>query len=338
MDRLNPQEWSLLFAEARACGLTARLSSEFAGEIPASMPEAFHAHLVAAERQWVALAGDVLRELRPIGEALASAGTKVILLKGAAYVATDLPAARGRMFSDIDLLVEKPFLPKAEGDLMLAGWVARHLSGYDRRYYREWSHEIPPMVHLQRGTVIDLHHSLVMPTCRIRVDVKPMIDEVVPVHGEGNWFRLKDEDMVLHAASHLLLNSEFDRGLRDLWDIDILMRHFGSGMPDFGEAVLHRAERVGLGRVVRQAFTLCAQLFGTPLPRRAVIERGPVMKLLGAAIGTRHPDTRSSWQTLADQLLLYRELNLRLPPTLLARHLWHKVTTAFQPEAEKKTV
>lgn len=302
------------------------------------MPAPFHAHLLAARRQWQALAGDVIRELGLIAKALDSVGTKVVLLKGASYVAGDLPPAQGRIFSDIDILVEREFLPKAEGDLMLAGWNARHISAYDHRYYREWSHEIPPMVHLRRGTVIDLHHSLVMPTCRIRVDVKPMIDDVVPISGEGNWFRLKDEDLVLHAASHLLLNSEFDRGLRDLWDIDILMRHFGVSKPDFGEAVLQRAEHVGLGRVVRQAFTLCARLFGTPLPQRALSERGPVMKLLYAAIDTRHPDTRSSWQSLADQLLLYRELNLRLPPTLLARHLWHKATTAFHSEPEKKTV
>jgi hypothetical protein len=337
-DHLDPQGWSLLFAEARACSLSARLATTLAKAPPASMPAAFHAHLLAAQRQWQALADDAIRELRLIAEALHSVGTRVVLLKGAAYVAADLPSAQGRIFSDIDVLVDKEFLPKAEGNLMLAGWVARHMSAYDHRYYREWSHEIPPMMHLQRGTVIDLHHSLVMPTCKIRVDVKSMIDDIVPIPGEGNWFRLKDEDLVLHAASHLLLNSEFDRGLRDLWDIDLLMRYFSADMPDFGEAVLHRAERVGLGRVVRQAFTLCARLFRTPLPQRALNERGPVMKLLGAAIDTRHPDTRSSWQALADQLLLYRELNLRLPPALLARHLWHKATTAFHSESQRRAV
>lgn len=338
VDRLDLEGWSLLFAEARACSLTARLATALTDEAPASMPDVFHAHLMAAQRQWQALADDVIRELRLIAKALDSVCTRVVLLKGAAYVAADLPAARGRIFSDIDILVRKSFLPKAEGDLMLAGWVARHLSEYDRRYYREWSHEIPPMSHVQRGTTIDLHHSLIMPTCRIRVDVETMIEDAIPIAGEDGWFRLKDEDLVLHAASHLLLNSEFDRGLRDLWDIDILMRHFGESAPDFGQAVLERADRVGLGRVVRQAFTLCTRLFGTPLPQRALNERGLVMKLLAAAIGTRHPDTSSSWQTLADQLLLYRELSLRLPPTLLARHLWHKATTAFNSEPERKAV
>lgn len=335
VDRLDLEGWSLLFAEARACGLTARLAAELlTGPPPEAMPPMFRAHLIAAQRQEEALIKDARRELGFIREALETLGTKVLLLKGAAYVAAALPAARGRIFSDIDILVEKPFLSKAEGALMLGGWVARRLSDYDRRYYREWSHEIPPMAHVQRGTTIDLHHSLIMPTCRIRVDVETMIEEAIPIAGEDGWFRLKDEDLVLHAASHLLLNSEFDRGLRDLWDIDILMRHFGASAPDFGHAVLERADRVGLGRVVRQAFTLCTRLFGTPLPQQAVEERGLVMRLLHTATGTRHPDTRSCWQPIADQLLLYRELYLRLPPHLLIRHLWHKATTTKSEEGK----
>jgi hypothetical protein len=336
-DTLNPEGWSLLFAEARASGLMARLAVELAaGGIPESMPPAFHAHLIAARRQEDALIEDTKHELHFIHQALGTVGTRILLLKGAAYVAAALPAARGRFFSDIDILVDKPLLSIAEGALMLGGWVARRMSDYDRRYYREWSHEIPPMAHVQRGTTIDLHHSLIMPTCRIRVDVKTMIEDAIPIAGEDGWFRLKDEDLVLHAASHLLLNSEFDRGLRDLWDIDILMRHFSANAPDFGLAVLERADRVGLGRVVRQAFTLCYGFFRTPLPQQALKERGLVVRLLSLATGTRHPNTRASWQPMADQLLLYRELYLRLPPHLLARHLWHKAATTMQAKPESK--
>jgi hypothetical protein len=330
----DEQDWSLLFAEARACGLTARLAAELEAAPPVSMPKAFRAHLLAANRQGKALVDDVRRELHHVGSALASVGTKVVLLKGAAYVAAGLPSARGRVFSDIDVLVERGAIAETEATLMLAGWSARHVTAYDARYYREWSHEIPPMVHLQRGTVIDLHHSLVMPTCRIRIDVQPMLEDVVPIPGEGNWFRLNDEDLVLHAASHLLLNSEFSHGLRDLWDIDILMRHFSAADPDFADSVLQRAERVGLGRVIRQAFTLCREIFATPLPQ-TLAEDGWRMWLLRTAVGTRHPDTRSRWQPLADVLLLVRELSLRLPTNLLIRHLWHKATMSGRHGPEK---
>lgn len=103
------------------------------------------------------------------------------------------------------------------------------------------------MTHLHRGTTIDLHHSLAMPTCRVRVDSARMISDAVPVKPDGFWWRLKDEDIVLHAASHLLLNSEFHRGLRDLWDIDLLYRHFAANATDYPERLLCRAREVGTG-------------------------------------------------------------------------------------------
>lgn len=325
---LDPESWSLLFAEARACGLMARVASELEIQPCVSMPAGLASHVLAASRQANSFVEDVGRELRLIDRALALLDARVIYLKGAAYVAAGLPAARGRVFSDVDLLVERQHLADAEGALMLSGWVAHHLSDYDRRYYREWSHEVPPMVHLQRGTTIDLHHSLVMPTCRIRVDVNRMIIEAVAIPGEGNRFRLKDEDLVLHAASHLLLNSEFDKGMRDLWDIDLLLRHFSVAKPDFVVRVLNRAAEVGLTIIVRRAFALCHRLFGTRIPRQVLAEGGLVMRLLEKATSTRHPDTRPRWQALADEFLLLRELNLRLPPHLLVRHLWHKITNS----------
>lgn len=332
---LDPESWSLLFAEARGCGLMPRIAGELDAHPCDSMPAGLKGHVIAALRQSTALQEDVRRELRFIDQAVEKLGTRVIYLKGAAYVAAGLPAARGRIFSDIDLLVERKSLAQAEAALMLAGWNAHHLSEYDRRYYREWSHEVPPMTHLRRGTTIDLHHSLVMPTCRIRVDVAPMIDDAVSIPGPGNRFRLSDEDLVLHAASHLLLNSEFDRGLRDLWDIDLLVCHFTAARPDFSLRVLARADQVGLGRVVRRAYHLCNRYFGTPLPAQARSVGGATLFLFEQATSTRHPDTRPNWQVLADEMLLLRELYLRLPSHLLVRHLWHKAGMALKPEEKR---
>ena len=45
--------------------------------------------------------------------------------------------------------------------LMLAGYVTTHLDPYDQRYYRRWRHELPPMQHVKRLTVLDVHHNLV---------------------------------------------------------------------------------------------------------------------------------------------------------------------------------
>lgn len=330
LELLDLQGWSLLFAEARACGLMARLATELIDELPESMPTGLRAQALSAIRQSEALARDVRRELHHVEVALKTLDTRKVLLKGAAYIAAGLPAASGRIFSDIDVLVDKELIGRAEAALMLGGWVAHHSSDYDRRYYREWSHEIPPMVHMQRATVIDLHHSLVMPTCRIRIDVRPMLEEVVAIPGPGNWFRLGDEDMVLHAASHLLLNAEFDRGLRDLWDIDILLRHFGAMQHDFPERVLDRAKAVGLAEIASTAFILCSLRFGTVLPCFDLSVRSVLLRLIETATSTRHPTTRSRLQILADGLLSSREMYLRLPWHLLVRHLLHKTGEAMK--------
>jgi len=332
---LDMEGWSLLLAEARACGVMSRVASVLAADAARSstqIPAQVMHHMVAATRQSDSLAHDVQRELTFLSAALVDVGTPTLLLKGAAYCAADLPAARGRIFSDIDLLVARPFLPQAEAALMLGGWAVSRQDKYDQRYYREWSHEIPPMTHLQRGTTVDLHHSLAMPTCRIRIDSQRMVEEAVALPGTGNWFRLKDEDMVLHAASHLLLNSEFDRGLRDLWDIDLLMRHFETTTPNFAYRVLARAEAVGLGQIARCAFSLCHRIFHTPVPQDALAGRSLLLWLLTRAATTRHPQTRPRAQGGGDQLLFMRELALRLPAHLLVRHLWHKASVGFKPK------
>lgn len=330
---MPPEDFSLLLAEARACGMLGRvahlLHREEAIASASHVPNEFLPQVRGANVQARAFRHDVLRELDFLQAALSQVPSPVLLLKGAAYVLLDLPAANGRRFSDIDVLVLAPHLPVAESALMLHGWSTGRLDAYDVRYYREWSHEVPPMTHVQRGTTVDLHHALAMPTCRIPIDSNRMVADAIPVSGNDFWWRLRDEDMVLHAAAHLLLNSEFDRALRDLSDIDLLYRHFSAANPDFARKLYRRAGDVGLDNILSQAAHLARALFDTPFPEP--IDRGartdPVAWLLSRAASTRHPLTRPFGQQAADLILMLREMYLRLPNRLLAVHLRHKLST-----------
>ncbi|MDP2828620.1 MAG: nucleotidyltransferase family protein [Sulfuricellaceae bacterium] len=331
VDRLDAEDFSLLFAEARACGLMGRLAhtlqkSPLVDLLPSHLGDQLSATTIYSN----GFRRDVWRELGHIEQALSGLNTPVILLKGASYVLLGLPSADGRIFSDIDILVTKTHIAVAEAALMLGGWSTGKLDAYDQRYYREWSHEIPPMTHLHRGTTIDLHHSLAMPTCRVHVDSARMISDAVPANEEGFWWRLKDEDMVLHAASHLLLNSEFDRGLRDIWDIDLLYRHFTSISADYPEHLLSRAREVGLESILTQALWLASAFFRTPLPDYLLPDKTSLFsRLLACAASTRHPETRPRGQKAADLALRLREMYLRLPGKLLAVHLLHKMSAPF---------
>lgn len=331
----GPEEWSLMFSEARRVGLLGRLSSSLE-LLDATPPVRLRNHVSSSLVEVAAFQRDVLRELDHIDRALAGLGTPVLLLKGACYVRMGLKAARGRIFSDVDILVAKDRVGHAEASLMLGGWLTGELDPYDQRYYREWSHEVPPMTNRRRGTTIDLHHALAMPTCRIHIDSEKMVRDAIPVEDSDFWWRLKDEDMVLHAASHLMLNSEFDRGLRDLWDIDLLFRQFSGSSVNFADSLMERSANVGLEEIAQQALFLARHFFGTPVPERIISKQdGLFVRLVGCAASTRHLDTRPRWQRVADLLLSYREMYLRLPSRLLTVHLAHKTADLFGRSAKK---
>ncbi|KAB2926764.1 MAG: nucleotidyltransferase family protein [Dechloromonas sp.] len=323
----DPASCSQLLAEARRAGLLVRLACRcqalgLLSELPARIGNQLEAALI----QGKAFRQDVQRELSHIAIALARVETPVLLLKGASYVALDLPAAEGRIFSDIDLLVAAPQIANVESELMLGGWVMGQIEAYDERYYREWSHEIPPLIHLKRGTTIDLHHSLVMPTCRIPVDSSAMLASARPIGDGSPWWRLQDEDLLLHSVAHLLLNGEFDHGLRDLWDLDLLLRHFSASDSNFWERLVQRAAVLGLQGMLAQALWLVWHFFATPVPERYLLrDQGPLLVLLKQSVKPRHPDTRPTLQALADLILLIREVYLRLPGHLLLVHLIHKL-------------
>lgn len=324
-----------MFSEARRIGLLGRLSYsvELLGATP---PARLRNHVSSSLVEVRAFQRDVLRELDHIERALTGLGAPVLLLKGACYVRMGLVAARGRIFSDIDILVAKDRIGHAEASLMLGGWLTGELDPYDQRYYREWSHEVPPMTNRRRGTTIDLHHALAMPSCRIHIDSERMVRDAIPIEKSGFWWRLKDEDMVLHAASHLMLNSEFDRGLRDIWDIDLLFRQFSLSSLNFSDSLMKRAASVGLEKIVQQALFLANYFFGTPIPEWVINNQdGLFVHLVRCAASTRHLETRPRWQCLADALLSYREMYLRLPNRLLAIHLAHKSANLFGQSVKK---
>ena len=66
-----------------------------------------------------------------------------------------------------------------------------------------------------------------------RASLQPLLAERLPT-GVGGWDVLSAIDQVLHAAAHLFLDSELRDRVRDIVDIDGLMRHHGT-RPGHGE-------------------------------------------------------------------------------------------------------
>ena len=250
-----------------------------------------------------------------------------------AYVLADLPNARGRLFSDIDILVPESDLDRVESALMLNGWTTLQHDAYNQRYYRQWMHEIPPMRHSKRGTVIDVHHAILPRTARIRADSARMRSSAIPVVGYPNLFVFQPVDMVLHSATHLIHEGELDKGLRDLVDLDLMLRHFARD-DGFWPALERRATEVGLTRPLHYALRHAILILDTPVPpgmRIAADSWGPPapMRLLMDALFSRalrpnHPTASDRFTSLARWMLYVRAHWLRMPMHLLAYHLTRK--------------
>ena len=332
---LGPADWSDLIARARAARLGGRLAylvarTDLGSAIPGKV-----AGMLLADRRMTARQEQITQwEVRCVRRALAGIDTKIVLLKGAAYILSGLDVARGRVVTDLDFLVPRASLEAVEEALLDNGWRHIKQDAYDQKYYREYAHELPPLVHGERHTVLDVHHSLVPVTSRLKIDPEPLLADAEPIGETGLW-RLAPPDMVAHAAIHLFHDGEVAGHFRDLVDVDGLLREFGP-KPGFWSALADRAHRPGLGRPLFYALRYAHRYLGTPIPRTVIdaIERfGPAWptaavmdRVIAAALlpGPPFPDRQDNGSGLARQMLYIRSHWLKMPPLLLAAHLLHK--------------
>jgi len=333
--------WEALIRSAREADLLGTLADRAqACASLDSIPPAPRAHLVAAGHRYRAQQAAVRREIAEISRALQHLDVPVVLLKGAAYLLAELPPARGRFFSDIDILVPKARLPEVESALMLAGFATTHLHPYDQRYYRRWMHELPPMRHVKRSSLLDVHHTLVPETAQVALDADALFRAAVPLAGMPGLFVLSRADMVLHSATHLFHNEELSHGLRDLVDIDALLDHFTRGHGEFWPALVRRAAELDLQRPLYYALRFAPRLLGTPVPAdvlASVARHAPpaviahlMDRLLAAALEPAYGCASTRW---ARRALYVRGHWLKMPLPLLAWHLGVKALRREEPSA-----
>jgi len=327
-------EWDLLICQARQTGLLARFYFLLqASDLLKACPEQAVAHLKSA---WVVAekhAAQVRWEMSRIDRALSSIDHPILVLKGAAYLLAVLPPAQGRLFADIDIMLPKARLEEAERLLFGHGWVTTHHDAYDQRYYRQWMHELPPLRHMTRQTVLDVHHTILPMTARIKPDPAKLWMDAVAIEGQGNFKVLAPMDMVLHSATHLFHDGELEHGLRDLVDLDVLLRHFGS-RPGFWSQLVSRAEELELTRPLYYALHYTSIILDTPVPGTILSASGvgrpgaltaTLMDLLfHRALAPDHPSCADRLTGLARWLLYLRAHYLRMPLYLLIPHLVRK--------------
>jgi len=319
---LDEEGWTALLTAARPERLLGTLGARLAGEDlrPDVRTVLKDARVDAAHARTAALweAEMTRRALEPLG-------IRTVLLKGAAYAAAGLSAAEGRTIGDLDILVPRGRIAEAEAALLAAGWEGVKTGDYDQRYYRDWMHELPPLIHRERDRMIDVHHTILPLTHRRRPDPAALLARSVAA-GRG-FFVLGLEDMIVHASAHLIADGDLAGGLRNLWDVHCLLRQLErdhvvehGSKAGLDSRLRASAQEHDLTDAVGRACRLSVYLYGD---RQAVLDpldRAMLRRLL-ARDGwgrARRPATRLAFTV--------REHWMRMPPLMLARHLFRKAT------------
>jgi hypothetical protein len=315
--QVAPALWPGIVAAARAERLLGTLAARLDG---LALPETVAAVLADARLDAGRERRQALWEADRAALALRDLRCPVILLKGTAYVAAGLSAGRGRMIGDLDILVPRERIGAVEAALLAAGWEWVKPDPYDDAYYRRWMHELPPLIHRERDRMIDVHHAILPLTARIRPDMGAMIAQAQPIG--GGLHVLDPLDRICHAAAHMLADGALEGGLRNLWDIHCLIGEDG-GAPGFWRGLEARARHHGLRGVVRRAARLAEALYGTELPEAWAETLKPFDLPCLACLLARDEWGRAR-RPVVRQMFYIRSHWLRMPPLLLARHLFVK--------------
>jgi hypothetical protein len=341
LTELSLSQWERALSCARRNAVLAYLAqrAESIGildNLPEKPRAALHSARVAAAR----LAQLANWEIDRVHRALAPAGIPIIALKGLAYILRGMPHATTRILTDIDILVPTDRIEAAEQALLAGGWRGTKLDPYDQRYYRRWSHEIPPLQYPGRLLGVDVHHTVCPPSSRLRPDPQRLWADSEPTEvGVGV---LCPTDSVLHAAIHLFFDSDFDSRFRDLIDLHEMLALFATD-DRFWTALIARARAQGVGRPLYYAFETLVTVLRTPIPESArveVREFGPPLPVARWMTRTLQnvltPADPQRWPPKHRGLLwlLYvRSHWLRMPPYALAVHLTRKALRGSRESA-----
>ena len=146
---------------------------------------------------------------------------------------------------------------------------------------------------------------------------------------------LSPVDMILHCSAHMFQDGELYGAIRELIDLDDLLRHFGEN-GNLWEFLVLRATELGLQRPLFYALRFSVSILASPVPDyviSAAADAGrpkwPISLIMDGLVNRvliQEPQDRVRWDTVIARWILYlRSHWLRMPPLRLISHLCRKL-------------
>ncbi|WP_213995648.1 nucleotidyltransferase family protein [Arsukibacterium sp.] len=321
--------WTTLLQDARSLGLTAQLKALFERhQVWQELPPTVQKHCNWGWRYYQKQQASLFYELMQLEPCLVQAKYPCLLLKGAAYQALGLTVSEGRLYSDIDLLVDRSQLKDCKSKLFFAGFYEPAMSAYDKHFYLELSHENPPLYHVKRGTALDLHFALFPLAGRKNLAMQQVFASASPI--EGSCFRVPSLSyLYIHAAIHFFWQEEQHKLVKDLIDLDLLYSQLVSKalLPQ----LLRDAEQFGALEPVVNTLLLIEKLFKRSLPDEIARQLGQSPQRRDVArtlvLMQLQPGIKAH---LAGAIWYLRGYRHKMHWRVLIRHVWVKTSLTWR--------
>ncbi|OZG73576.1 hypothetical protein BTA51_10340 [Hahella sp. CCB-MM4] len=325
---LSADQWQKAILILRYQQLLARYAKHFRKKgIFDQLHEYARHHLTNAEIIADKQYQQVHYEAALLKQQIGNIGSHLVFLKGAGYSLSGLPVGVGRTYSDIDILVDKQYIREIEKTMTLHGWLPEEMDEYDQKYYRQWAHEIPPMKHATRGTLIDIHHNIIPIVSMRAPDINILFDHTVMT---SDGYQVLDKAaMTLHSLIHLFYNEEFKYGYRDLMDIHILM---SGNSEDYWQQLLDLAKTCGFEKELYFACRYAEGLMQTGVPDFVTTQLAHHKSRMQSVLdfmftnllSPSHPFVRRPIYPLAVFMGFIRGHRLKMPLSILVYHSMNK--------------
>lgn len=209
-------------------------------------------------------------ELGGVLRALKEVGVEAILLKGAALAEEVWKNVALREMADIDLLVRKEDLRKADATLSNLGYI-HHEEHKDNEWYLENHHHLAPFYKPGVGIYVEIHHSLSFPNRFFRFNTEGVWERAQTIKlGDAQALVLSPEDLISHLCLHLSGFDYFVGKIKNLADICEVIDYCAPRIE--WDLILANANKGGYARLIFYPLRFAHDIFGAAVDKQVLDE------------------------------------------------------------------
>jgi hypothetical protein len=232
-----------------------------------ALRDSYYQHMLFNTRHYRAML-DVIQSLQ-------SFGLELIVLKGA-FISTVIhrnPAVRRS--ADLDILVRSVDLEAAAQGLTRLGYEPVSPIDFDGKFpdLHLRPHHLPGF-HKQGSPLVEVHFNLAPSSGPFTIDIDHLWQRAQQVElDQVSTLALDPIDLLLHVCIHTSYHHAFSFGMAQLYDIDAIIRHYGSSLD--WSAFVARAKGWRAANSAYIALLLARGLLDADVPNNVLVDLSP---------------------------------------------------------------